>query len=155
MYCAKLLLNCQIILFKSNEISKCIAFAPKVKFAHLGLLKQDAVFAALNAHDILCIPSRQEGLGIANIEGLAAGIAVVSVKEGGIPEVLDYGNNGWLAEANDPISLAETLKECIEATPSVFLQKKRNGRAFVEKHFDTQVLITQFLYICSAVVKSP
>ena len=138
-----------------NERLRCMAFAPNVRFHHLGLISQEAVCEALYAHDILCTPSRQEGLGIANIEGLAAGIAVVSVKEGGIPEVLDYGNNGWLAETNDPISLAETLKICIEAPPSVFFEKKRNGRVFVEKKFDTKILIDQFLDICSSVVKSP
>jgi glycosyltransferase involved in cell wall biosynthesis len=133
-----------------KERLRCMSFAPNVKFKHLGRLQQKAVYEALISHNILCTPSRQESLGIANIEGLAAGIAVVSVNEGGIPEVLDNGNNGWLAAPNDPISLAETLKMCIEATPSVFLSKKEHGRAFVEKHFDSCKLVSQFLEICKA-----
>ena len=55
----------------------------------LGARPQEDVFDLMLSHDILCTPSLTEGLGVANIEGLAHEIAVVATNVGGIPEVLD------------------------------------------------------------------
>jgi glycosyltransferase involved in cell wall biosynthesis len=104
-------------------------------------------------NDILCTPSRVESLGIANAEGLATGISVVSTREGGITEVLHYGKNGWLAAPENAEDLAEKLKECIESTPSVSAEKSRNGRLFVEKKFDYKQFNALFLEKCAALLK--
>lgn len=103
-------------------------------------------------NDILCVPSREEVLGLANVEGLAHGIRVVSTKVGGIPEVLDSGKNGWLAEPNNPISLAQVLENCIEEGPSVFEAKSEVGRRFVEEHFDYRSMISRFVEISENVI---
>lgn len=101
----------------------------------------------MEQHDILCIPSRSESLGLANIEGLAHGIPVVTTRIGGIPEVLGDSENGWLAESNSPGSLAQTLQDCIES-PSLRLEKSIAGRKFVEQKFDYKNMIHQFIQIC-------
>ena len=92
-------------------------------------------------HHVLCIPARHEALGLANVEGLAHGISVVSTHVGGVPEVLDKGNCGWLAEAENPVSLAEALKNCIEADPSVRMAKSRYGRQHVEQFFSKETML--------------
>jgi len=112
----------------------------------LGPQSQDIVREYLERCDILCIPSLREGLGVANIEGLAAGIPVVSTNIGGIPEVLGQGAYGWLAKGNDANSLADTLKNCIES-PDARKSKSRAGRQFVEQQFSHDVMLENFLDI--------
>ena len=119
-----------------------------VRLTILGRLNKESLYAQMAVHDILCVPSRVESLGVINIEGLATGISVVSTREGGIPEVLNHGQNGWLAEPENAESLAETLKNCIEVDPSVRQQKSINGRHFIEQNFNIQSLVAQFLDIC-------
>ncbi len=131
-----------------GEIKSLIQAMPHVQTHIMGSCSKEMVYAQMYAHDILCMPSRTESLGIANIEGLAAGISVVSTHEGGITEVLNNGENGWLATPENPASLAEALKNCLLAPPSVRMQKSENGRRYVEQYFDPTQLVKQFIDIC-------
>ncbi|NJN33468.1 MAG: glycosyltransferase family 4 protein, partial [Saprospiraceae bacterium] len=137
-----------------SEIEKMLSDAPNVKLNFIGFADTKAVYQEMSSHHILCTPSRDEALGIANAEGLASGIAVVSTRIGGIPEVLDNGKNGWLAEPEDVEDLARTLRECIEASPSVRMEKSLAGRRFVEKHFDFKKINAALLEKCEELLKN-
>jgi colanic acid/amylovoran biosynthesis glycosyltransferase len=132
----------------NKAIQELFRNSPNVQLTILSSVNKESLYAQMAAHDILCVPSRIEALGIINIEGLATGISVVSTHEGGIPEVLNQGENGWLAAPENAESLAEALRNCIEATPSVREQKSLNGRRFIEQNFNIKTLIDQFLDIC-------
>ena len=66
--------------------------------------------------DIFCVPAHKEALGVANLEALSRCVPVVSSNTGGIPEVLNYGECGWMAAPEDPEDLARVLTLCIENT---------------------------------------
>ncbi|MEZ4903995.1 MAG: glycosyltransferase family 4 protein [Spirosomataceae bacterium] len=93
----------------------------------------------MRSHDIFCVPSYTEAFGVANIEALAHGISVISTRVGGIPEVLDHGNNGWLVESGQVEALAAAIKECIE-NPKLRLQKAERGRSFIQKFSKDEML---------------
>jgi colanic acid/amylovoran biosynthesis glycosyltransferase len=112
-----------------------------------GYCPPDAVSAMMYENDILCVPSRAEVLGLANVEGLAHGIRVVATNVGGIPEVMNDGNNGWMAEPLNPTSLAQAIQDCIESSPSVFHAKSEAGRRFVEEKFDYRNMLKRFIEI--------
>ena len=59
--------------------------------------------------DIFCVPSHKEALGVANLEALSRGVPVISSNAGGIPEVLNYGKCGWMANPGDSEDLASVL----------------------------------------------
>tara|TARA_R110002124_G_scaffold238188_1_gene403464 strand:- start:1147 stop:2253 length:1107 start_codon:yes stop_codon:yes gene_type:complete len=79
----------------------------------LGKLPTEEIYQQLQITDIFCVPSLNEALGIANLEAIASGVPVVSSSAGGIPEILDQGNSGWLAVPGDPKSLAFQINNCI------------------------------------------
>ena len=112
----------------------------------LGAVPHSRVVQEMAEKDILCIPARREAMGLANIEGLASGIPVVTTKVGGIPEILDNGKNGWLCKPEDPKDLARVIKECL-TSPEERKQKSNNGRVFVEKNFQLETMITKFLRV--------
>lgn len=121
--------------------------ATNVELNYIGKAPPKIVYQAMSKNDILCVPSHFESLGITNIEGLAHGIAVVSTNEGGIPEVLDRGKNGWLAEKNNPASLKECLENCIQISSEERLAMAKRGREYVEKHFDARQITQNLLEI--------
>lgn len=112
---------------------------------NLGPQLQHKVYKLLQEADIFCVPSATEALGVANIEALAAGIPVISSRVGGIPEVLDQGNNGWLVETGNAGELAGAIKACIE-NEQERLKRSRNGKKYIQK-FSKDKMLAEFLLI--------
>lgn len=59
--------------------------------------------------DLLVMPSTEEGLGTSVLDGMAAGLAVVASRAGGLPELVDDGVHGLLVPPADPAALATAL----------------------------------------------
>jgi glycosyltransferase involved in cell wall biosynthesis len=68
----------------------------------------------LAAADVVVMPSLAEGLGVAAIEGMAAGRPVVASAVGGLPELIADGVQGLLVPPRDPAALAAALARCLD-----------------------------------------
>ena len=121
-----------------------------VEASYIGAQPQAQVYGYMRTYDIFCVPSYTEAFGVANIEALAHGIAVVSTQVGGIPEVLDHGNNGWLVPSDNTTALAKAIAECIE-NPAMREQKAKTGNKFVQR-FSKNAMMASFVDMLQAVV---
>ncbi|MEU1507347.1 glycosyltransferase [Kitasatospora sp. NPDC005748] len=65
--------------------------------------------ALLPGLDVFTLSSRQEGLPVALMEAMTSGLPAVVTRVGGMPEVLDDGEQGLLVEPGDPVALAAAL----------------------------------------------
>jgi glycosyltransferase involved in cell wall biosynthesis len=74
-----------------------------------GAVPAVAVPAWLQAVDVVVVPSRREPLGLAAVEALACGTAVVASSVGGLRDVVRDGVNGLLVPPDDPAALAAAL----------------------------------------------
>ncbi|MFD5918907.1 glycosyltransferase [Kitasatospora sp. NPDC058201] len=63
----------------------------------------------LPAFDAFTLSSRQEGLPVALMEAMTSGLPAVVTRVGGMPEVLDDGDQGFLVPPGDPSALADAL----------------------------------------------
>lgn len=61
------------------------------------------------AADVLVLPSRREGLGVAALEAMAAGVAVLATRVGGLAEAVVDGRTGILVEAENVRGLAAAI----------------------------------------------
>lgn len=76
----------------------------------LGRLHDDLTLRlAYAAADAFVIPSRQDNLPNTGVEALACGTPLVAFDQGGLPDLVDHGRNGWLARAFDADDLAAGL----------------------------------------------
>jgi glycosyltransferase involved in cell wall biosynthesis len=100
----------------------------------IGSAPPKLIAGLLQETDLFIVPSRKEALGVANMEALLAGVPVISTNVGGIPEVLDYGNNGWLVAPSSPNDLANCIK-IVLSNPHETYRKQVNGRQFVRANF--------------------
>lgn len=84
--------------------------------------------------DVLAFSSTREGLSIAMLEAMAAGVPVVATNVGGNPELIESGVSGELVPVGDAQALATNIVEIV-------LDKRRserlraNARRRVEDHF--------------------
>jgi N-acetyl-alpha-D-glucosaminyl L-malate synthase BshA len=68
--------------------------------------KQDRVNEKLAMSDILLLPSQLESFGLAALEAMASQVVPIATNVGGLPEVVEHGISGFLAEVGDVESMA-------------------------------------------------
>jgi glycosyltransferase involved in cell wall biosynthesis len=72
-------------------------------------LEPDQVPKALDAATVLVLPSRTEGLPRVVIEAFARGRGVIGARAGGIPDLVEDGENGLLVDPEDREALAGAM----------------------------------------------
>ena len=77
------------------------------------------------ASDVVCLPSRREGLPNSLVEAGAIGSAVVASDVDGIPELIEDGYSGWLVNPDAPQELAEALGQALSDLGEAKLRSQR------------------------------
>ena len=95
---------------------------------------------ALKSADIFVMPSRNEGMGRALIEAMAAGVACIGTRTGGIPEVIQDGKNGVLVPCEDAASLSDALLE-LARNPAARTRLGREAARSVYPAFDESTMV--------------
>ncbi len=80
-----------------------------------------------------------EGLGVAVIEALAAGLPVVASRVGGIPELIEDGHSGLLIPPQEPFTLTTAMKRVIDDMPWA-RTLGMHGQQFVRSRYDVTVM---------------
>jgi glycosyltransferase involved in cell wall biosynthesis len=88
----------------------------------------------LKQTDVLLMPSRAEPLGLSALEASARAIPVVASEVGGLPEVVNDGETGFLTPAGDAGALAEAIRR-LGDDPAAAHAMGQRGRAHVESNF--------------------
>jgi glycogen(starch) synthase len=95
-----------------------------------GQLKQDL----LAGTDLVALPSRVDSFGIVYLEAWAYGVPVIGCEAGGVPDVIDNGQDGLLVGFGDRESLAAAI-ESLLADPGRRRTMGQRGRAKVEARY--------------------
>lgn len=103
----------------------------------LGL--RDDVDRILRSGDAFVQPSRSEGLPLAVLEAMAAGLPVVATRVGGVAEAVLDGETGALVAPGDPPALAAALRDVLE-TPGLAATMGAAGRLRAERHFSVSAM---------------
>jgi N-acetyl-alpha-D-glucosaminyl L-malate synthase BshA len=72
----------------------------------LFLGKQDRVHEKLAVADIMLLPSQLESFGLAALEAMACEVIPIATNAGGLPEVIDHGRTGFMADVGDVDTMA-------------------------------------------------
>jgi glycosyltransferase involved in cell wall biosynthesis len=96
--------------------------------------RRDDVPDLLGAADLFVLPSLFEGLPLAVLEAMAAGLPVVATRAGGTAEVVDDGVTGHLVPAGDVAALADAVADLLRH-PARARVWGRAGRARFEREF--------------------
>jgi colanic acid/amylovoran biosynthesis glycosyltransferase len=108
-----------------------------------GDLTEQAVATMLDQADVFVLPSiierngNTEGIPVALMEAMAAGLPVVTSRLTGIPELVREGGTGLLADPGDVRSLARKLSELL-ADPEAGTIRAESARALVEREFSLE-----------------
>jgi colanic acid/amylovoran biosynthesis glycosyltransferase len=78
-----------------------------------------------------------DGIPVALMEALAAGLPVIASRLSGIPELVRDGETGLLARPGDAADLADAFRRVL-ADPDATLSRARAGRRLIEEEFDIE-----------------
>jgi glycosyltransferase involved in cell wall biosynthesis len=101
-------------------------------------IKDIATFNA--GMDIICLSSDNEGTPVSLIEAQASGVPVISTDVGGVKDILDEGNTGFVVPKKDPEAFAEKLQLLIE-NKEIRTKMSQNGWNFVRDKFHYTTLV--------------
>ena len=76
-------------------------------------MRRTAVACCSRAH-VFALPSREEGLPVALLEAMAAGLPSVVTPVGGIPDAFVEGRHGYFVAPDDPDALAQSLQNLLD-----------------------------------------
>lgn len=79
-----------------------------------GFLSGDALARAYASADVFAFPSDSETLGFAALEAMAAGVAVVAARAGGVPHIVTHERNGLLVAPGDAPAFAEAVRRLLD-----------------------------------------
>lgn len=116
-----------INLTKSLGISKSVFFIPSVKDTR----------DVLSIMDIFVMPSVKEGLGLALMEAMAYGLAVIGSRIGGIRSLIQDGYNGLLINPKDAKDLSKAILELLKDPPRRAILGN-NAKSFIGQNFSQE-----------------
>ena len=109
----------------------------------LGVIRGDPALARVYAAaDVFVLPSLEDNLPNTAVEAMAVGVPVVAFAVGGVPEIVDAGQNGLLAAAGRPDELARAIARLI-ADPTLRAACARGAREKARRAFNADQAAAQ------------
>ena len=106
----------------------------------LFLGKQDQIYEKLSIADIMLLPSELESFGLAALEAMACEVVPISTKAGGVPEVIDHGQTGYLADVGDVETMARYAIELLNDEHRLREMGKRARAVAMERFCSTKIV---------------
>ncbi len=94
----------------------------------------------MKSSDIFIRPSLSEGLGNAFLEAMAAGLVTVGTNAGGIPDFLSDGETGFIVAAENPKSIAATIRKIQELDAQTKERVRACARVLVCEKYNWEVV---------------
>lgn len=112
--------------------------------AHVFLLgRRDDVPDLLAASDIYISASLYEGLPVATLEAMAAGLPVVATRVGDVPHIVTH-QAGIVVPPEDPVALAQAVTELLDS-PTKRQAMGTEARTHVLRHYEAKVWVQRLL----------
>jgi N-acetyl-alpha-D-glucosaminyl L-malate synthase BshA len=127
--------------------ARCLNIYEKCSFVG----KQPNIVDYLSACDVLLLPSEQESFGLAALEAMACEVPVIASRVGGVPEVVDDGETGFLSEVGDVEKMAEDAARLL-ADADFRRNMGHRARELALKRYRTDIVIPQYMQFYEKVV---
>jgi N-acetyl-alpha-D-glucosaminyl L-malate synthase BshA len=92
---------------------------------------------------VFLLPSETESFGLAALEALSCGVPVVASRVGGLPEVIEEGESGFLAPVGDIDGMADAVVRLLE-DDVLHTRLARNARARAVERFRLLPMVDRY-----------
>jgi L-malate glycosyltransferase len=105
--------------------------------------KQDLVQEKLAISDVMLLPSELESFGLAALEAMACKVVPITTRVGGLPEVIEHGRTGFMAEVGDVDTMAQYAIDLLRDAKKLDTMSVQ-ARAMAQARFCSTKIIPQY-----------
>jgi glycosyltransferase involved in cell wall biosynthesis len=105
------------------------------------------------AMDIFAMPSLWEGLSLAMLSAMAAGLPVIATNVGGVSDVLGRNERGFVLPPKDSVEIAERVLWCW-AHRAETAEVAQKGRDFVRSNYSDTAMVQRLMTIYERVLEA-
>ncbi len=131
----------------AEELARELGICDEIRFVG----KQQDMEEIFAVTDLFLLPSEYESFGLAALEAMAAGAAVVSSNAGGLPEVIEQGVCGYMADIGDINAMSDFALDILNDDER--LAKFREAAKAQALKFDIHNIIPDYERLYETVVK--
>lgn len=132
------------------EVKAKVAANPRVIWINEMVSKEKVIQLYSHAEIFVC-PSIYEPFGIINLEAMACKAPVIASRVGGIKEVIVDGETGILVSPDQPLELADKIRNLI-SNPTLRERFKEKGRQRVEEQFSWESIAQKTVNLYQQVI---
>jgi len=100
-------------LERLRDLAISLGIQDQVRFR--GALTDAELEQVYSESHVFVMPSKKEGFGIVYLEAMAAGLPCIAANHGGVPEVVEHGEAGFLVEYGDTAQIVFYLRALLES----------------------------------------
>ncbi len=121
---------------RSREVAVELGVERHVRY----LGQMDAVEEVLAASDLFILPSENESFGLAALEAMSSGVPVIGTTAEGLPELIRFGETGYLVPVGDVEGMARRAVEVLSDAKLHTTMAAAARRLSVEKYEASRVV---------------
>jgi glycosyltransferase involved in cell wall biosynthesis len=126
------------LIFQQNQLN----LIDKVTF--LNQLPFNDVLKLIKEADVLLLPSVEEGIANVVIEAMALGTLVISTDSGGMKEVVQDGENGFVVPVRNAQGIAGALMKASKLTVMDYNVMTQKARTVIEQKHSNEKMVDDF-----------
>lgn len=124
-----------------EHLAEELNLGDRVKF--MGARDHDEIAQILQLADIFVLPSLWEGMPMAIMEAMAAGLPVIATDVGGTGELVVQGETGLLVRAGDVVGLAREIARLLD-DPELRRHLGARGRERITREFSLDKTVREY-----------
>jgi colanic acid/amylovoran biosynthesis glycosyltransferase len=95
----------------------------------------------MKGSDLFLLPSLEEGIANVAVEAMALGTSVISTDCGGMEELIEHGEEGWVVPTRDVKAIAEQVLNFSQMDVDKISKIKKQARLKVEQQHKEEQMI--------------
>lgn len=140
----------RVVIFGASKplIEECFGYPTK----YTGHVSDDITLSLLyNCADVFVAPSREDNLPNTIVEALACGTPCVAFNIGGMPDMIDHGQNGYLAKAYEAEDLAKGIAFVLEDEDR-WRRLSESARRKALQNFDVKLIARRYYQLYKEII---
>ncbi len=129
---------CQTKSFLAEEMSRELGICDEVRFVG----KQQDMEEIFAVADLFLLPSEYKSFGLAGLEAMAAGAPIISTNAGGLPEIVQQGICGYMADVGDVDAMSKYALDIL--TDDKTLASFKEAARAQSRKFDIHNIIPEY-----------